>query len=467
VTAKSRSVTAIVTPGYAPIEQYSSRGNQGPWTDIYAVGAICYRAMTGEVPVDATERVRRDPLVPVSEHPVSKGAYSADLCAAVDEALKVDEDARPQSVAAWRAILSSEAVRTEKLAPAKPADPMPSPVQKDAAQAGRGGLVTAGIFALVLGAGGAALLIDPMGWFDPQKVASGEPALEAPADTETASVPVDDPAPAILEIDEEPAPAVLAADPPAPDLMGTAAERAAVILELQAALKTLGHYNSAVNGSSGRETQLAVSAFGRAEGIGVPLDLSSASLGYLKGLTARAEKAAAEFERREREAWAIAREIDTKPAYEVYLDGYPSGLSAPAARARMQQLEDIFLNTAVASGSVDELRKFLETYPNTEARGLVEEKIEAISNATTKTKEAAIQGSIIGFVEEVNLRDRYIISVKQSVDIPASGSSIWIETANGQKVPGVIEKQTSERFSITVQGQLSEIAEGDPVLVLN
>jgi serine/threonine protein kinase len=76
VTAKSRSVTAIVTPGYAPIEQYSSRGNQGPWTDIYAVGAICYRAMTGEVPVDATERVRRDPLVPVSEHPVTKGAYS-------------------------------------------------------------------------------------------------------------------------------------------------------------------------------------------------------------------------------------------------------------------------------------------------------------------------------------------------------------------------------------------------------
>ena len=82
--ATPRSVTAIVTPGYAPIEQYSSRGNQGPWTDIYAVGAICYRAMTGEVPVDATERVRRDPLVPVSQHPVSEGAYSPALLGAGD-----------------------------------------------------------------------------------------------------------------------------------------------------------------------------------------------------------------------------------------------------------------------------------------------------------------------------------------------------------------------------------------------
>jgi len=40
VGGKSRSITRVVTPGYAPIEQYSTRGKQGPWTDIYALGAV-------------------------------------------------------------------------------------------------------------------------------------------------------------------------------------------------------------------------------------------------------------------------------------------------------------------------------------------------------------------------------------------------------------------------------------------
>ena len=101
VGARSRSVTAIVTPGYAPIEQYSTRGRQGPWTDIYALGAICYRAMTGETPIDATERVRRDPLVPLSKQPIPEG-YPGSFLGAVDRALSVDEEERPQSIGEWR-----------------------------------------------------------------------------------------------------------------------------------------------------------------------------------------------------------------------------------------------------------------------------------------------------------------------------------------------------------------------------
>ena len=45
---KSRSMTAIASAGYSPPEQYESQGSHGAWTDIYALSALCYRAITGE-----------------------------------------------------------------------------------------------------------------------------------------------------------------------------------------------------------------------------------------------------------------------------------------------------------------------------------------------------------------------------------------------------------------------------------
>ena len=115
IGAKSRSVTSIVTPGYAPIEQYSSRGRQGAWTDIYALGGVCYRALTGDVPEDATDRVRHDPLVPVSQR--CAGRASKELLEAVDWALSVDEGARPQSVGAWREAMGAAAEKEVEDAP--------------------------------------------------------------------------------------------------------------------------------------------------------------------------------------------------------------------------------------------------------------------------------------------------------------------------------------------------------------
>ena len=54
---QSRTVTILVAPGYAPFEQYYSSGeNQGPWTDIYSLGATCYRAIAGRAPLDAIAR---------------------------------------------------------------------------------------------------------------------------------------------------------------------------------------------------------------------------------------------------------------------------------------------------------------------------------------------------------------------------------------------------------------------------
>ena len=104
VAGKSRSVTAIVTPGYAPIEQYSAKGHQGPWTDIYGLGAVCYRCLTGDVPDDATERLREDPLVSAAQRCMGKASVA--LLGAIDRAIEVDEDARPQGVAEWRQALA-------------------------------------------------------------------------------------------------------------------------------------------------------------------------------------------------------------------------------------------------------------------------------------------------------------------------------------------------------------------------
>jgi serine/threonine protein kinase len=90
-------LTAIVTPGYAALEQYHSRGNQGPWTDLYSVAAVMYGVITGQRPIEAPARVRNDPL-PKAIEVGDRAVYSETLLRAVDWGLATAEEQRPQSV---------------------------------------------------------------------------------------------------------------------------------------------------------------------------------------------------------------------------------------------------------------------------------------------------------------------------------------------------------------------------------
>lgn len=95
----NRGMTTILTPGYAPWEQYHRHGKQGAWTDIYACAATLYHMVTGVVPAEASERVAQEALLPPSQ--LAPG-LSPHFSQAIVRALSIDPASRPQTVAEFQ-----------------------------------------------------------------------------------------------------------------------------------------------------------------------------------------------------------------------------------------------------------------------------------------------------------------------------------------------------------------------------
>ena len=183
---RSRSVTAIASAGYSPPEQYESGGEHGPWTDIYALSALSYRAIMGEAPLEATRRqsellrMGTDPLPRLAE--VGREGYSPTSLEAVDWGLRLIETERPHSLDEWLAALEGAAGRRQsgdsKPRQAKqPASP-PTSCQTGNRKANRG---RSGAAWLAVGLG--SLLAIGLVWFATQQDA-GQPftVLVEPAD---------------------------------------------------------------------------------------------------------------------------------------------------------------------------------------------------------------------------------------------------------------------------------------------
>jgi hypothetical protein len=122
----TQALTVILKPGYAPVEQYAEVPGmkQGPWTDVYALAALVYNAITGKTPPTSVGRLMSDNYQPLAE--VAKGRYSDRFLRAIDHALKVKPDERTPNIAALRADLGLDAAAPASQRTVMPGSAMPA-----------------------------------------------------------------------------------------------------------------------------------------------------------------------------------------------------------------------------------------------------------------------------------------------------------------------------------------------------
>ncbi|MDE2452380.1 MAG: serine/threonine protein kinase, partial [Burkholderiales bacterium] len=189
ISDKTQTLTAILKPAYAPIEQYAEAGSvrQGPWTDLYALGATLHFMLLGRPPSPATARAVHDDQTPLAS--LALPGCSPAFLNLLDWMLAPRPSDRPQSVAALRDVMAGRA---------------PAPVRRAIAAEPQGAWDTTQIVSRT--APPPHPDTDQPTIFVPQYPEAAAPADEAPLPT---AVPADEAA-------APPAPAPVAVSAPAP-----------------------------------------------------------------------------------------------------------------------------------------------------------------------------------------------------------------------------------------------------------
>lgn len=103
---EEKTLSIILKPGYAPPEQYRTKSKQGPWTDLYAVGAVLYRSLTGRMPEESVNRMVEDHLPQPMELNPEIPQYLND---SIMRAMALNQELRFQNVDQFREAIQNKA----------------------------------------------------------------------------------------------------------------------------------------------------------------------------------------------------------------------------------------------------------------------------------------------------------------------------------------------------------------------
>lgn len=125
VGERSQSLSVVLKAGFAPPEQYSSKGNQGPWTDIYAMCATFYTVVTGKRPPDAPERLQDATLEDLTRYQLQP-----NLAQAITKGLSLDLRQRQQNMSEFLAEFQPELMANPPQPQLTPLQQTPQPQQR-------------------------------------------------------------------------------------------------------------------------------------------------------------------------------------------------------------------------------------------------------------------------------------------------------------------------------------------------